>query len=86
MVKFARQAEALAISREHALEGFFYFSRVSEERASKYGDYVEARLAASESVKKLATAEEAFGSARVRTWLDEIEAMAIAALNKQGVA
>jgi hypothetical protein len=86
MVKFARQSEALAISNEYALEGFFYFSRVREERASKYGDYVEARLAASESVKKLARAEEAFGSARVRTWLDEIEAKAIAALYKQGVA
>lgn len=86
MVKFARQADALAISKEHALEGFFYFSRVREEKASKYGDYVEARLAAAESVKKLATAEEAFGSARVRTWLDEIEAKAIAALNKKGVA
>jgi hypothetical protein len=86
MIKFARQAEALTISREQALEGFFYFSRVREEKASKYPDYLEARLAASGSIKKLATAEEAFGSARVRTWLDEIEAKAIAALNKQGAA
>jgi hypothetical protein len=86
MITFKRQSEALAITKEHALEGFFYFSRVREEKASKYPDYVEARLAASESVKKLATAEKAFGSARVRTWLDEIETKAIAALNKRGAA
>jgi hypothetical protein len=86
MVKFARQSAALAISQEHALEGFFYFSRVREEKASKYGDYVEARLAASQSIKRLATAEEAFGSARVRTWLDEIEAKAIAELTRRGAA
>jgi hypothetical protein len=86
MIKFRRQADALKICKEHALEGYFYFASVREEKASKYPDYVEARLAASESVKKLATAEEAFGSARVRTWLDEIEAKAIAALNKQGAA
>jgi hypothetical protein len=86
MVKFSRQAEALAISKEHALEGFFYFSRVREEKAGKYGDYVEARLAASESVQKLARAEEAFGSARVRTWLNEIEAKATTALNEKGAA
>jgi hypothetical protein len=86
MIKFRRQADSLDICKEHALEGFFYFVSVREEKARKYGDYVEARLAASESVKKLATAEEAFGSARVRTWLDEIEAKAIAALNKHGAA
>lgn len=84
MVKFARQADALAISKEQALEGFFYFSRVREERASKFPDYVEARLAASETIGKLAKAEEAFGSARVRTWLNEIEAKAAAALAKGG--
>lgn len=86
MVKFARQADALAISKEQALEGFFYFSRVREERASKFPDYVEARLAASETIGKLAKAEEAFGSARVRTWLNEIEAKATAALNQKGDA
>ncbi|MBB3020683.1 7-cyano-7-deazaguanine synthase in queuosine biosynthesis [Microvirga lupini] len=86
MISFKRQSESLAISKEHALEGFFYFTSVREEEASKYPDYVEARLAATESVKKLATAEEAFGSARVRSWLDEIEAKAIAELSKRGAA
>jgi hypothetical protein len=86
MVKFTRQAEALTISKEQAMEGFFYFSRVREERANKYPDYVEARLAATESIKKLAAAEEAFGTARVRAWLNEIEAKAIAALNRKGAA
>ncbi|WP_152568867.1 hypothetical protein [Microvirga sp. BSC39] len=86
MIAFTRQAEALNISKDQALEGFFYFVIVREEKASKYPDYVESRLAASQSIKKLAMAEEAFGSARVRTWLDEIEAKAIAELNKRGAA
>lgn len=86
MITFTRQSEALVISQEQALEGYFYFIRVREEKASKYPDYVEARLAAAQSVKKLATAEEAFGSARVHAWLDEIEAKAIAELTKRGAA
>lgn len=71
MTTYARQAEALKISDEQALEGFFYFVSVREEKASKYPDYVTARKEASTSLQQLATMERAFGSARVREWLRE---------------
>lgn len=69
MSTFARQYEVLRISKEQALEGFFYFSRVREERASKYPDFVEARQDAMTTMEQLAVMEQAFGTERVLSWL-----------------
>src|SRR3712207_5955385 len=50
MSTFKRQADVLQVTDEQALEGWFYFHRVREEKASKYPDYVKARQAASATV------------------------------------
>ncbi|HZH50283.1 MAG TPA: hypothetical protein VEZ16_00225 [Microvirga sp.] len=71
MTTYARQVEVLKITDEQALEGFFYFARVREEKADKYKDYVEARQAASATLRQLAAMEKAFGTEKVRDWLKD---------------
>lgn len=86
MASFARRAAVIKIIREQALEGYMTFIRINEGKSKDYPKYVEDRLESERTLQKLATAEEAFGNARVRVWLDEIEAKAVAALNKKGAA
>lgn len=69
MTTYARQVEVLKITDEQALEGFFYFARVREEKAEKYKDYVEARQDASATLQQVAIIEEAFGTESARQWL-----------------
>jgi len=82
MSTFARQHEALQISKEQALEGFFYFSRVRGERADKYPDYVEARMDALTTLQQLAKMERAFGTEKVRSWLSGSARKAMAQLGE----
>lgn len=86
MITYARQFEVFTITKEQALEGYWYFARVREEKAVRYPDFVEARCQGTETLRQLAKAEEAFGHERVKAWLDQIEAKAEATLNPEGAA
>ena len=83
-----RQAEVLKVTDEQALEGFFYFSRVREEKASKYPDYVQARQAASLTLSRLATMAEKVSEEWVETCLSTMEdkAQELAEKREQGRA
>jgi len=72
MITFARQSEALKISEEQALEGFFYFTRTRGEKAEKYPDYVKARREASRTLDRLAKLADLIGSdEQLSGWLDQ---------------
>lgn len=80
MTTYARQVEVLRITKEQALECYWYFARVREEKADKYKDYVEARLEASATLQQVAIIEEAFGTESARQWLANSVARAKAKL------
>jgi hypothetical protein len=83
-----RQAEVLKITDEQALEGFVYFNRTRESKAEKHPDYVQARKAASHTLKRLANMAEKVSEDWLETCLSTMEdkAQEIAEKREQGRA
>jgi hypothetical protein len=77
-ITFTRQLDVLTISQEEALEGYLYWYRVREGRVTTlkepetYPDYVKARLAAIETLRKLALLEWFVGVDRAHAVLDRL--------------
>jgi hypothetical protein len=87
-VTIQRQAEVLNITDEQALEGYFSFIRTRESKAEKYPDFVQARKAASHTLKRLATMAEQVSEEWVENCLSTMEGKAqeIAEKREQGRA
>ncbi|PVE25407.1 hypothetical protein DC522_05795 [Microvirga sp. KLBC 81] len=83
MTTYARQHEVLKITEEQALEGFMYFLQVRSSKAEKYHHFVEDRVSCVSTLEQLAIMEKAFGTEKVRNWLDEAVAKAQAKLEGQ---
>ena len=86
---FARMLDVLTIAQKEALEGYLYWYRVREGKATtttqpeKYPDYVEARLAAIAVLRQLADLEAMIGTERVRGLLTRALSRARAAAREE---
>lgn len=80
---FARQSAVLDVAINECHNAFHYFLNTRASKAERYPDYVAARMAASETLKTLALMERAFGTDKVKGWLDESAKRATATLREK---